>query len=92
MLSPTTYLLFIFLYFCVIYVALIDGRSIRQDAVEQIVDGLISDDDQHLAATLFAYRHRFQQSKTYKSLRWSQKSQIELPVCELCDAAVPLVS
>ncbi|CAF3153509.1 unnamed protein product [Rotaria sp. Silwood2] len=56
-----------------------------------MVDSLISDDnDQHLAATLVAYRHRFQQSKTYKALQWSQKSQIEPPVCELCDMAVPL--
>jgi hypothetical protein len=61
--------------------------------MEQIVDGLISDDDdQHLSTILVAYRHRFQQSKTYKALRWSQESQIEQPACELCDVAVPLVS
>jgi thermostable 8-oxoguanine DNA glycosylase len=90
--SLTTYLLFILLCFCVIYIRIIDGRSIHQDNVEEVVDSFINNDDQHLAAILVAYRHRFQQSKTYKALRWSQKSQIEPPVCELCDVTVPLVS
>jgi thermostable 8-oxoguanine DNA glycosylase len=90
--SLTTYLLFILLCFCVTYITIIDGRSIRQDTLEQVVDSFINNDDQHLAAILVAYRHRFQQSKTYKALRWSQKSQIEPPVCELCDVTVPLVS
>jgi hypothetical protein len=88
----TTNLLFILLCFCVIYITIIDGRSIRQDTVEQMVDSFINNDDQHLAATLVAYRHRFQQSTTYKALRWSQSSQIEPAVCEVCDTAVPLVS
>jgi hypothetical protein len=88
----SAHLLFILLYVLVIDKITINGRSIHQDVVEELINGRISDKDQYLTATLAAYGNRFRHSETFKTLQWAVNDRNYTSFCKECNLLVPLVS
>jgi hypothetical protein len=87
----SAHLLFIFFYFIVISIITINGRSIHQGVVEELINGSTNDKDQHLAATLAAYGYRFRHSETFKNRQWAFNEQNYTIFCKPCDLLVPWV-
>lgn len=86
------HLRFILFYFIVINTITINGRSIHESVVEELIDGSTSDKDRHLAATLAAYGYRFRHSETFKNRQWALNEQNYTIFCKPCDILVPWVS
>ncbi|CAF5156126.1 unnamed protein product, partial [Rotaria sp. Silwood1] len=73
-----------------IYVTRIDVRSVLQYSINQ----LVSEDDQSslIHNSVSSYRHRFEHSTNFQSLRWSLRKLKNDELCEFCDLMVPVVS
>ena len=83
---------FVLLYFFTIYFIRIDARSIPEETIESILSDPLSDTHRKLLHAFTGYHHRFEQSASFKALRWTLNDQQITGLCELCDLGVPLVS
>ena len=71
----------------------IESRSIpKQDSVASILSDPFSDDHRKLLHAFTGYRHRFEQSSNFKTLRWTLGNLQASGVCDLCILGAPLVS
>ncbi len=71
----------------------IDGRAIKEDTFDQLVDDPTVENEEMLA-TLSSYRRRFEHSNNMKALRWmfQQRIDAENIYCEMCHILLPVVS
>jgi hypothetical protein len=80
---------FVLFYLFAIYLLTIDTRSVPEDTIQSILNDPLNDTHRQLLHAFTGYRHRFEQSGNFKTLRWTLKIN---GLCELCDLGVPLVS
>lgn len=68
-------------------------RSIpKENSVTSILNDPFSDDHRKLLHAFTGYRHRFEQSSNFKTLRWALGNLQADGVCDLCILGAPLVS
>lgn len=87
-----SYLIFVLVYCSVVLLSTNNARSIIQDEEPSITTELREDDHRKLAHLFRGYRHRFEQSNNFKSLRWAFQAEQIAGLCDLCDIGVPLVT
>ena len=87
-----SHLIFVLVYCSVVLISTNNARSIVQDEEPSITTELREDDHRKLAHLFRGYRHRFEQSNNFKSLRWAVQSEQISGLCDLCDIGVPLVT
>ena len=68
--------------------ASIETRSIHDEST--LVDSF-NETDRQLLHVFTGYRHRFQQSSNFKTLKWSLGYTRDSDVCDLCNIAAPFV-
>ena len=75
----------------VISIATIDTRATEPESMIDLVlrDGV--DEHKQLLNMVASYRHRFEHSPHFQTLRWTSALEANPPYCDLCFALVPLV-
>jgi hypothetical protein len=69
----------------------IQARSIPDDDLRETFVAPSTDDQRRLAHAFTGYRHRFEQSPHFRTLRWSLENVQIAGLCELCELGAPLV-
>jgi hypothetical protein len=84
----TSRLLFV-LGFLIIYIIIIDARSVLQNSDDLLVSSSLQDDESSSISS--SYRHRLEHSPHFQALRWSPRKLEKSDLCEFCDLIVPVV-
>jgi hypothetical protein len=87
-----SYYIFALVYLLVLLIETAESRSINHDTIQSILEDPFDDTHRKLLHAFTGYRHRFEQSPAFKTLRWALKDVEVTGLCELCDLGVPLVS
>ncbi|CAF2554038.1 unnamed protein product [Rotaria sp. Silwood2] len=77
------------LSFLIIYLIMINARSIYEDTSNRSIYDPFSDTDRSLFVTLANYRHRLERSMNIKKLRWTFSNLNSTALCDACDLLVP---
>ena len=82
LLMSRSYLAFALVCWAAVLLSTSQARSVLDDESEQ----------RQLAHLFRGYRHRFEQSNNFKTLRWTAQSEQIAGLCDLCDIGVPFVT
>ena len=80
--------------FCIvaINVLTVETAVLPKENILTILDNPLSDNHRKLLHAFTGFRHRFEQSPNFRSLRWSLGNIKDSGVCELCEIGAPVVS
>lgn len=87
-----SYYIFALVYLLALFIQTAENRSINHDTIQSILDDPFDDTHRKLLHAFTGYRHRFEQSPAFKTLRWALPGVEIDGLCDLCDLGVPLVS
>ena len=86
------YCIFGLVYLLSLFIQTIETRSIQHETIQSILEDPFDDTHRKLIHAFTGYRHRFEQSPAFKTLRWALKDVEATGLCDLCDLGVPLVN
>ncbi|CAF4063326.1 unnamed protein product, partial [Rotaria sp. Silwood1] len=75
--------------YLIIYLIMINARSIYEDNINRSIYDPFNDVDRNLLVTLASYRHRFERSMNFKKLQWTFTNLNSTALCDACDLFVP---